>query len=152
MPGCPVPGSLSGYAICPRTRSRIVWTVPAERKIFDLSAANASSRFGPIVPVVPASASVWHEPHFAWKSFLPATGSPEVTRPTAPQPALTAATRPASPTRAALRRGRELLVDGSDRFLTAGVDREDAVEPGDLEDLRDVPVAADEGQPPVVRA
>src|SRR2546430_7856849 len=32
------------------------------------------------------------------------------------------------------------------------VDREDAVEPGDLEDLRDVAIAADERELPVVRA
>src|SRR6266545_1051205 len=45
--------------------------------------------------------------------------------------------------------GRFHLGDG----LVAGrVDREHAVEPGDLEDLRDVPIAADERKLPLVRA
>ena len=35
------------------------------------TARNASSRFGPITPVVPASASVWQTPHFSMKSSLP---------------------------------------------------------------------------------
>ena len=35
-----------------------------------------SSRFGPTVPVVPASASVWQAPQFATKIDLPASGSP----------------------------------------------------------------------------
>src|SRR4051812_32195389 len=147
MPGCPVPGSLSAYAIWPRTTSRIVWT----SNPCVLSEPNALSRLGPIVPVVPASASVWHEPHVVLKSFLPAAGSPDVTRSTAPQPAASAATSPATPTSSALRRGRELLVDGGDRLLAAAVDREDAVEAGDLEDLRDVTVAADQRQLTVVR-
>ena len=37
-------------------------------------------------------------------------------------------------------------------FVAGPVDREDAVEAGDFEDLRDVPVAADERELPVVRA
>src|SRR5436309_1441794 len=85
-------------------------------------------------------------------SCFPATGSPEVTRPTAPHPTASAATRPESPTTAGLRRGRKLLVDGGHRLLAAAVDREHPVETGDLEDLGDVPVAADEGQLAVVRA
>src|SRR5438093_2970979 len=84
-------------------------------------------------------------------SCLPATGSPDVTRPTAPQPTASAAMRPASPATARLRRGRELLVDRGHCLLTAAVDREHAVEAGDLEDLGDVPVAADERQLAVVR-
>src|SRR5262249_22030103 len=37
----------------------------------------AWSRFGPTVPVVPASASVWHPPHGpVLKIVFPATGSP----------------------------------------------------------------------------
>src|SRR5207249_11548248 len=116
-----------------------------------LSATKASSRFGPVVPFVPALASVWQPPQVATKSFLPAAASPEVTRPTAPQPTAVAATRPARPTTTGLRRGRQLLADGCDRLLTGAIDREDTVEPGDLEDLRDVPVAADERQPAVVR-
>src|SRR5690242_8032816 len=35
--------------------------------------ANASSRLGPTVPLVPARASVWQEPHRLRKSFLPLT-------------------------------------------------------------------------------
>ena len=31
----------------------------------------ASSRFGPIVPLVPASASVWQPPQVVMNSFLP---------------------------------------------------------------------------------
>ena len=38
---------------------------------------NAKSRFGPIAPVVPASASVWHEPQPWTKSSLPRMRSPE---------------------------------------------------------------------------
>ena len=38
-----------------------------------------------------------------------------------------------------------------DRLVARRVDREDAVETGDLEDLRDVPVAADERELAVVR-
>src|SRR5881275_847681 len=45
--------------------------------------------------------------------------------------------------------GRLELGDG---LVAGGVDREDAVEAGDLEDLGDVAVAADERQLPVVRA
>src|SRR5262245_27567996 len=35
----------------------------------------AASRLGPVVPVVPARASVWHAPHFSAKSTLPFTTS-----------------------------------------------------------------------------
>src|SRR5262245_22159869 len=70
--------------------------VPCEKPC-SLSEAKASSRFGPIVPCVFASASVWHEPHFSVKIFLPWLGSPDVTRPTAPQPAdMNAAARTAA--------------------------------------------------------
>jgi hypothetical protein len=40
-----------------------------------------------------ASASVWQLPQFFWKLALPAPVSPEVTRPTAPQPAAPSAIR-----------------------------------------------------------
>ena len=33
----------------------------------------ASSRFGPVTPVVPARLSMWQEPHLATNAFLPAT-------------------------------------------------------------------------------
>jgi hypothetical protein len=54
MPGSPVGGSTTGYAIWPRTTSR---TVLSSHPSFN-TAANASSRFGPIVPCVPAASSV----------------------------------------------------------------------------------------------
>ena len=38
--------------------------------------ANASSRFGPTAPEVPASASVWHPPHACTKSCFPAPWLP----------------------------------------------------------------------------
>ena len=56
-------------------------------------ARNDSSRFGPTMPFVPARASVWHEPHFATKAFLPTIRlalSPPLTL---PQPEATSATR-----------------------------------------------------------
>src|SRR6266508_166878 len=54
---------------------------------------NASSRSGPMVPLVPAAASVWQEPHFPTNSCSPRLGSPPVARPTVPQPAATSAAR-----------------------------------------------------------
>src|SRR5207248_9639813 len=74
-----------------------------------------------------------------------------------------------SRSRTSLRRARERLrtADGAaalrgragargselrDRLVARRIDREDAVEPRDLEDLRDVPVAADERELAVVRA
>src|SRR6202008_4136954 len=54
------------------------------------------------------------------------------------------------------RRGRTpqpgALVQGGYGLLARRVDREDAVEAGDLEDLRDVAVAADERKLPLVRS
>ena len=44
-----------------RTTSRIV----ASSKPCCRSGRNALSRFGPIVPLVPAAESVWHAPHCA---------------------------------------------------------------------------------------
>jgi hypothetical protein len=58
-----------------------------------LSDEKASSRFGPIAPLVFASASVWQLPQFFWKLALPSLVSPVVTRPTAPQPAAPSAIR-----------------------------------------------------------
>src|SRR5438128_6192844 len=57
------------------------------------SCAKASSRFGPIVPCVPAAASVWHEPHAAFpalpftNSSLPWSTSPPFEIPPVPQAA-----------------------------------------------------------------
>ena len=71
-----------------------------------LSGRNASSRFGPTVPVVPASASVWQEPHVWMKSALPFAGSPSdaETGPMAPQPAVASA----STTRTEITAGRTI--------------------------------------------
>src|SRR5579884_154430 len=120
-----------------------------------MSDANASSRFGPTAPVVFASASVWQAPHVLRKSSFPWAGSPDVTRPTAPQPLARSATRTAArlrkPARSVLG-GRLRGVQLRDRLVARAVDREHAVEPRDLEDLRDVAVAADERELAVVRA
>ena len=51
------------------------------------SDANASSRFGPILPWAPASASVWQPAHFWLKRVLPFDASPPVALPPVPQPA-----------------------------------------------------------------
>src|SRR3954452_960150 len=45
-----------------------LWPKPVERACW-----NASSRLGPVTPVVPARLRVWQEPHLATKSCLPAT-------------------------------------------------------------------------------
>src|SRR5215218_1937515 len=46
----------------------VLWPKPVERACW-----NASSRLGPVTPVVPARLRVWQEPHLATKSCLPAT-------------------------------------------------------------------------------
>src|SRR4051795_765608 len=46
----------------------VLWPKPVERACW-----KASSRLGPVTPVVPARLSVWQEPHLATKSCLPAT-------------------------------------------------------------------------------
>src|SRR4029077_5947264 len=81
----------------PRTTSRIVCS---DENTPVLTDENASSRLGPTVPVDFASASVWQDEHdgsdgFAGcrKSCLPCAGSPSVTRPTAPQPDASSASR-----------------------------------------------------------
>ena len=48
--------------------------------------AKASSRLGPIVPFVPASARVWQPPHAWRKSFLPAPWLPSLEYPPVPHP------------------------------------------------------------------
>src|SRR5579885_2376646 len=127
-----------------------------------LSDEKASSRLGPTAPCAFASASVWQEaqagddPFGFEKSSLPWAGSPVVTRPTAPHPAASIATsaRRAAGARTRLRL-RVWLGDAGqlrDRLVARAVDGEDAVEAGDLEDLRDVAVAADERELAVVRA
>src|SRR5215207_807206 len=47
---------------------KVSWPKPSFRARW-----NAASRFGPVTPVVPARASVWHEPHLATNCSLPAT-------------------------------------------------------------------------------
>src|SRR4051794_17824670 len=117
--------------------------------------AKASSRFGPTAPFVPASASVWQAPQFFWKSSLPPEAEVFSTRPTVPQADATAAIavragRPPRSWRSTLR-GRLPGAGRVQGLVAGGVDREHAVETGDLEDLRDVAVAADERQLPLVR-
>ncbi len=60
-------GLVIGYWICVATTwVNVSEVIPASR-----ACAKASSRFGPTVPFVPASASVWQPPHAWTKSFLP---------------------------------------------------------------------------------
>src|SRR5439155_24321697 len=87
------------------------------------------------------------------KRSLPAAASPDLEMPPVPQPAAknaTASATPASAIRLNLggRLGTVELLDGLD---TGGIDGEDPVEAGDLEDLGDVAVTADEQQLAAVR-
>ena len=67
MPGAPVEVSVIGNLICVATTwVNVSDVIPASR-----AWANASSRLGPIEPLVPASASVWHPPQAWMNSFLP---------------------------------------------------------------------------------
>src|SRR2546421_4783667 len=120
------------------------------------SAANASSRFGPTVPCAFASASVWKPAQVEENSFLPLCTSRACALPPVPQPAAESATARGRRRRAAARRtlgrGGPARRHGRDRLAACRVDREDAVESGDLEDLGDVAVAADERELAVVRA
>src|SRR5437867_4599904 len=118
-----------------------------------LAAAKASSRFGPTIPRALASASVWHEAQLGlggtprMKSCLPTVAFPPCARPPVPQPAETATARTAKTAPASANRTLGRLAGGAclrERLVAGRVDREDAVEPRDLEDLGDVPVAADE--------
>jgi hypothetical protein len=73
-------------------------------------AANASSRSGPTVPLVPARASVWQAPHLATKARLPAirlTLSAPLTE--LEQPAAASSAPPASSSTADLRALRRAL-------------------------------------------
>src|SRR4051794_35918753 len=63
-----------GWTICALTSPRMVSEgMPSLRDW-----ANAASRFGPVVPFVPARLSTWQEPHLATKSFLPLVALPAV--------------------------------------------------------------------------
>ena len=78
-----------GSWICPSTTPRTV----LRSRPSSMLARKASSRFGPTMPLVPAWASVWQEPHFATKAFLPAIRlalSPPLTL---PQPEAASAVR-----------------------------------------------------------
>ena len=117
---------------------------------------NASSRFGPIVPCrARVGERVAATPHFADEELLAGRRVAGAR--------LGEARRCRSPSRRAprarprrQRRARAASLygcgAGADGRLARRVDREDAVEPGDLEDLRDVAVAADERELAVVRA
>src|SRR5207302_6743876 len=88
------------------------------------------------------------------KSFRPVSLSPRRTRPPVPQPASTAAAPRSGRTRRKSRKLCGRLIGGAklrDRFLACRIDREHAIEAGDLEDLRDVAVATDERKLAVVR-
>jgi hypothetical protein len=94
IPGAPVDVWLMGNLICVATTwMNVSEVMPASR-----ACANASSRFGPTVPFVPASASVWQPPHACTKSFLPDPWLPELTYPPVPQPARATTSAPAHAT------------------------------------------------------
>src|SRR5207248_8246941 len=89
---------------------------------------------------------------FFVKRSLPWVTSPLPATLPLPQPA--SASAAPSPSVAAISRTvlrGAVLADLRDRVLARRVDREDAIEAGDLEDLRDVPVVADQGGLPGVR-
>ena len=102
IPGEPVLGSSTGYEIWSRTTARIVASPSPSWR----ACRNASSRFGPITPFEPASASTWHEPHCPSfrNSSLPRAASPPEVSPPEPQPvaaraAISTAQAPTSPRR-----------------------------------------------------
>ena len=69
MTGCSI-----GNLICVATTCvNVSDVIPASR-----ACANASSRFGPTLPFVPASANVWQPPHAWMNSFLPAPWLPSL--------------------------------------------------------------------------
>src|SRR5438552_5855780 len=124
-----------------RIWSRTTWRMVLSLNPCWRSDANASSRFGPTLPVVPASASVWQTPHLATKSCFPLEAFVLRSTPPVPQPPATPAAKRAASAgvsaRARLRRrlGRVKLLE---RFGAGRVDGKDPVETGDFEDLGDV--------------
>src|SRR6266545_4743704 len=114
----------------------------------------AASRSGPTFPVVPASASVWHEPHLLTKSSFPPPTLEFRSTPPVPHPAVTrTAPRIAAAAAAEAGLGRGFFRVKPLEGLGAGrVDREHAVEAGDLEDLRNVAIAADDREPAALLA
>src|SRR4051794_3021616 len=154
---CGIGGDAS--SIWSRTMARIVDSA----KPWARGTAKEASRFGPTFPSVPASASTWHEPQDClslpgplMKSCLPALLSAAAGEsPPVPQPAAASAVRQTRPAAAKRMRSGGRPARGPelrDGLLARGVDREHAVESRDLEDLRDVAVAADERELAVVRA
>src|SRR5947199_4535797 len=149
-------GYWPGNLIWSWTMSRIADSLKPSAR----ACANAASGFGPIVAVDPAAASVWQPAHCpapekSWRPWFTSAEAP-VTDPPVPHAASmrTTATPPAAAEsfRSKLR-GRPVgRLHVGDGLVARGVDREHAVEPGDLEDLGDVPVAANERQLPVVGA
>src|SRR3970282_649406 len=74
IPGAPVEVFVIGYQIWSWTTwVNVSDVMPASR-----AWANASSRFGPMGPAVPASASVWQLPHALTKSCFPAPWLPSL--------------------------------------------------------------------------
>src|SRR3954471_3637121 len=94
-----------GISICWRTSPRTaLWPKPSWTARW-----RAASRFGPTVPLVPARASSWHEPHFLTNSCLPATRLSLLSL--VVQPA--SATRAAAPALSRATRGAELMRRGT---------------------------------------
>src|SRR5688500_50151 len=144
-----------------RIWSSVIWKNVLSSKpppASERAARNASSRFGPTVPRVAASASVWQPPHCWTKRSRPwIRSAPEesAARPAQPASGRRAPTRPTHRRRRpsnAVCLGLGSLADARDRFIARLVDVEDLVQPRDLEDLRNVSVAADEGEPASIRA
>src|SRR4051794_23912349 len=139
--GIPLP--LVGYRIWSRTTFSIALCL----NFSSFERTNAASRLGPTVPREPASLSSWQLPQraSATNSFLPREASPPLAGPPVPQPAATPTIRTG---RRAPRSARNLGLGGGaglgQSLVAGGIDREDTVEPGDLEDLGDVPIAAHE--------
>src|SRR5206468_7895760 len=111
--------------------------------------ANESSRFGPMPPAEPTAASAWQPAHFCWNSAFPFCAlAPAETLPPVPQAARNGVAMATATAAARSRTSGRRLVCGrlelGDGLVAGWVDREDAVEARDLEDLGDVAVAADE--------
>ena len=82
MPGAPVEVVSIGNRIWAATTCvNVSEVIPSAR-----ACAKASSRFGPIVPAVPASASVWQTPQAWVKSCFPVPWLPPSEYPPVPHP------------------------------------------------------------------
>src|SRR3954447_10852865 len=118
--------------------------------------AKESSRVGRTPPAEPTAASAWQPAHCCWKRAFPFwTSAVDDTFPPVPHAARASAS--AAPPIAATR-SRSLCrrlfcrLELGDGLVAGWVDREDAVEACDLEDLGDVAVTAHERELSFVRA